>query len=247
MRTAINLVAVLLVVAAVPQLASALELTNSVTINGMELQILRQEDPVQGLESYLIRAVANNFGLNMISLEQPAIDGVVHQCEHTYDAELQPTILLAQIREGEDKIPSWTDSGWTNLHTATDTHLILSDEMETLFIFGPDPPIEGNNGANPFGLDTNGGLTRIGLGEITASTDYTVGTWAYSGSDLDIMQVVIPSHTAVHFTGLILGTDEEFVSHTAYFENVTVGVPEPGTLLLLLCGVLSLISMRRRG
>ncbi|MBN1589378.1 MAG: PEP-CTERM sorting domain-containing protein [Pirellulales bacterium] len=225
--------------------ASAVQITRSVTVNGITLQVIRQADPVAGLESYCLRTVTDTALLNTLYLEQPAIDGIVHQCEHTYNSVLQPTVLLAQIREGEST-QSWGASGWTDLHTAADTHVLLAEGLSELLIFGTDPPNEGNSGLNPYGLDTNGGLTKISLGQITASTDYSVSSNVASGTEIDVMQVVIPANSAVYFSGEIIGYLGGLETLAATFEDVQVGVPEPSTFVLLTLGVLCLAGVRRR-
>ncbi|HLA83977.1 MAG TPA: hypothetical protein VJL29_04210, partial [Thermoguttaceae bacterium] len=232
---------ILLALATAAPSAAALDITNSVTVNGIELQVIRQANPVAGLESYCVRAMTDSAELNTLYLNQPAIDGIVHQCQQKYSGVWKPTVLVAQIRAGEASNPSWTASGWTDLHTAADTHILLSEDMSDLLIFGNSPPVEGNDGANPFGLNTNNGLTRIGLGQITGSTDYSISVNNYPDSEIDIMQVVIPANTAVYFSGEVIGYLGGSETLSANFSNVQVGVPEPGTLLLLAAGALCVV------
>ncbi|MBN1910985.1 MAG: PEP-CTERM sorting domain-containing protein [Pirellulales bacterium] len=237
----------ILVVGLTVNLALAETVVYSTTENGIELQVIRQPNPVAGLESYLVRVLTNFEYPNTFTIIEPIINGVVHQCEHTYAGTLQETILLAQIRDGESS--GWTQTGWTDLHTAADTHVIVSEDSGALNWFGQDMLVEGNNGLNPYGLNENGGLTRVGLGQITGGSDISFQRLGLGGPmEMDLAQVVIPSGTIVLFRGRVVAYDpsDPLNPVAANFVDVPIGVPEPSSIALAVMGGLCLLTWRMR-
>ncbi|NLE37808.1 MAG: PEP-CTERM sorting domain-containing protein [Pirellulaceae bacterium] len=165
------------------------------------------------------------------------IEGSVHQVHPTWVA----TTPFSD---------SYTMMGGTAAAMVYDTHIIrYADFTET----GAGVPITETCDGTTTGVDTSGfgTLTKLGMGTFAMAPLHAIGVAsATPPANVDFMQVVIPVGDLVYLKGiaggLVEGVAREYQITAENPNGIAIGVPEPGTIMLLLSGVLCLMGIRRR-
>lgn len=142
--------------------------------------------------------------------------------------------------------------GGTDAAKAYDTHAIQLLPGEKLGA-GTETIEEVNGRGLSAGLlGTFGAFNTVGMGTFDMGT-MSVTVMGTAAPSYDFMQVVIPNDALVYLNGtLTTATGSEHLINTATLGGVVqqggipVGVPEPGTILMLVAGVLCLLGIRRK-
>lgn len=188
------------------------------------------DDPNNVLEAYTV----NVKGANMFLFVQ--IDGLVHQMNRSTNASLWRNSLDAN-----------DDSGLAKLY---DTHFLFNSTDVVLAVAGGT---ETNDQSNPGGLplpfpnDDVSNVNRAGMGTFNMG----LAEWGSALIDMevgcDLIQIVLPKGLEV---GVTLRGQADGGQGPMDFSVVVGGpgtvIPEPGTIMLLLTGVLCLVGIRRR-
>lgn len=134
-------------------------------------------------------------------------------------------------------------SGADPLNTLlVDTHLMIAPGAINATP-GADFYDEGNDKTNPAGIDDGyGDFFHYGMGTTSMedSEGFTIANQLQEGSDF--MQVVLPHDGIAYLVGRFDGDNTLRVTG----EDVMIGVPEPGTALMLILGALCLVGIRFR-
>jgi hypothetical protein len=138
-----------------------------------------------------------------------------------------PGTVLASFTEAPDDPNIWVYNGFENDTTFawTEYHIVVK----------MDHPFDLSNAA----VDSPGGWTAIPVAVTSAVYDgsyWYVGIIDYNAGTPVPMGGVLDFHYKISFVGY---------SSTNYSQEL-YPIPEPGTLVLLVCGVLGLLAVRRR-
>lgn len=170
----------------------------------------------EGLDSYLVQTTGTN------AFVTPVIEGTVHQANMKY-AAVTPSGFPGDLMGMPEPL-------------AVDTHFGFL-QGDAIVVPGGSI-VETNDGEAisaypPF---------TYGFGTF-ATVNYNF-TFAGAGvlDGLDFMQVVIPKGTTVYLTGSCV----DVANTVSYDFSVPVGIPEPGTVIMLIAGALCLAVARFR-
>jgi hypothetical protein len=180
--------------------------------------------PAAGLEAWLISSTGTN------ALQDIMVDGAVHQSSVKSGFSYPATVYLENFGEGtpEDVI-------------ATDTHFLFG-AVDVLI--GSGAGSETNAGGNPYTLPTYDGAVKYGMGTFSGGMAFAIKPELNPLAGFDIMQVVIAAGSMVPITAM--AADPSVTGSPIGQVGCVAGVPEPGTIALLIAGALCLVVARFR-
>ncbi|MCX7424623.1 MAG: PEP-CTERM sorting domain-containing protein [Planctomycetia bacterium] len=192
----------------------------STAFAGLVITVDAPTIPLAGYESYLVRASGADTFVNI------NIDGTVVQ-SNKFDELFDPPYGFAPI-------PTVWLPGMPTLHKAMDTHMMMAKPSLTLGVTGNETN-DGYEDATPIIPSASSYWCGLGTFRSDAGSAFTFS--AQLGANSPFMQVVIPAGTMVVLSGTTEGGG---------VIRQTLGVPEPGTIALLIAGALCLVVARFR-
>lgn len=178
------------------------------------------------LEAWLVSSTGTN-ALQDITI----VDGIVYNASVKSGFSFPPTVYLEDLEAG----------GAPPDVVAVDTHFLFSRND---VLIGSGAGAETNDGSNSYTLDTYGGIVKYGKGTFTGAMAFAVKPDLDPLAGFDIMQVVIPKGAAYFVTAM--AADPSLEGAPIGKVQTLVGVPEPGTIALLIAGALCLVVARFR-
>ncbi|MBN2292577.1 MAG: PEP-CTERM sorting domain-containing protein [Pirellulales bacterium] len=190
------------------------------------ITVSQNPSPAPGLASYKVHTT----GLN--AFQELSITDV-HQSNAVNWGAVVPTTFLSDFQTGAPAVLS-----------DIDTHLLL---IRDDILSSGTSDSETNDESDPSNsVDAGWVPWQGGLGDFSVAGAFTMkGLDCMSG--MDLMQVVIPAGTTVYLFGKIT-SPEMTMYDLAEQGGIEIGgpVPEPGTMLMVLAGILCLMGVRSR-
>jgi hypothetical protein len=206
----------------------------STSFAGFEITVTKQADPYPGYgyESYMVKVGGGADSFNDINIAGTVVQS--NKFEETFlDPPAAPWAPIGTI---------WGPPAMPPLAKAMDTHFMVAKPTVGVGVDGAG--VETNNAyANP---DAPTSIIPVassyytGLGTFTSTKGALFVVRPAPAISANFLQVVIPAGTQVMLTGTWSSTTE-----TGGIQQA-IGVPEPGTIALLIGGLLCLVVVRFR-
>jgi hypothetical protein len=188
------------------------------TFAGITMTVVQQADPAPGLQSWLVKI----YGAPQAFKDVNILGNMVHQANKYGDGLDMPTCFI-------DEVPSGGSERTCDTHFMFEmTGVMLGDYWET------------NDTSNPAGLTPDDSKYQFGMGDFVFDTGTGFSVRDPLAEGADFMQVVLEEGTVV-----LLSFWTPVNEVDTLFEQ-PVGIPEPGTVVMLIAGALCLVVIRFR-